>query len=791
MRLQSAPRGAQDARNSLVAFLLLALCVACAGGGSTVAGAGATQLSYSGPTDWKILGLPGGPFSNPSADFTLLNTGELPIAWSASAVPGFVHLDLQGGLVPANGSANIHAELDETVANSMPIGELGELLGFRNDTSHQPDIQIDCTLSIADPVDQTQLAPLDDFASAGTAGGPFLPESAVYQLSDGGTLPIGWQASVGDPWVLVTPSSGSLAPSDSVAVTIGIDAAATNAFLAGMHSTYVEFVDPVSNTTLHSREVSLNVSPGGSNSEGWTQFKPSADTRKVFVSSSTGDDANDGLSEARAKRTIAAGKALMRDGFPDWLLLRCGDTWDEAIGDWPFSGRSLDEPTLISSYGTGARPFLRTGLQVGIVPAFHTNPDFVSIVGLHFKAHTYNGSNDGPSGVNWIRHTTGFLLEDCYIERYASNVIVQGFNEKNGNLPPNRHTHVRIRRNVISEAYKCINSGNSSSISANGLFVSNCDDILIEENFFDHNGTLDSIPGAIPIWFRHNGYVTNGNTEVVLRGNIVYGSDGVMMRAGGIVENNLYLQNYNAILYGLGIEPEPDGVTGSVRRNVVLDSRNYGDGEGNPIGGGLALDTGNLAHVSITDNIFAHNTTGTGPRPIQLRDAHEYNSFRVAQDLEFTGNIVYDWGGVALEIRTGDGGHNHQLTGFRLSRNCFENARDISPLVLHTSSASQAGMTSDRNKFFSSGPETKWFLSAGAGQSLAQWKEHVQDTTSLAQRTPFPDPGRDIAKYQASLGGTPTLAAFVTEARAQSKAHWRPQYTAAVVNAYIRAGFGK
>jgi hypothetical protein len=41
-----------------------------------------------------------------------------------------------------------------------------------------------------------------------------------------------------------------------------------------------------------------------------------------------------------------------------------------------------------------------------------------------------------------------------------------------------------------------------------------------------------------------------------------------------------------------------------------------------------------------------------------------------------------------------------------------------------------------------------------------------------------------------SLGRTGTLVAFVTEARKQSRANWRPEFTADAVNTYVRAGYG-
>jgi hypothetical protein len=109
------------------------------------------------------------------------------------------------------------------------------------------------------------------------------------------------------------------------------------------------------------------VTPAPSLVDGWTVIAPCADTITVHVSSSTGDDGNDGLSPAKAKRSIAAGVGLLRDRHPDHLLLKRGDTWKEGLGHWKKSGRSAEEPMLVSTYGSAAeRPRLLTGAEGAI-----------------------------------------------------------------------------------------------------------------------------------------------------------------------------------------------------------------------------------------------------------------------------------------------------------------------------------------------------------------------------------------------------------------------------------------
>jgi len=80
--------------------------------------------------------------------------------------------------------------------------------------------------------------------------------------------------------------------------------------------------------------------------QGWTVFKPSADTHIIFVSSSQGHDwdtptyyqinspelangdAFSPVGSIKAYKTLAAAYKQLRDGHPDWLLLKRGDVWE-------------------------------------------------------------------------------------------------------------------------------------------------------------------------------------------------------------------------------------------------------------------------------------------------------------------------------------------------------------------------------------------------------------------------------------------------------------------------------
>lgn len=82
---------------------------------------------------------------------------------------------------------------------------------------------------------------------------------------------------------------------------------------------------------------------------------------KYFVSSSTGDDNNDGKSEEKPFKTL---KKLTEITFKpgDGIFLKSGDTFKESA---EFKGDgSAEKPVVITSYGTGAKPFVESEKDV-------------------------------------------------------------------------------------------------------------------------------------------------------------------------------------------------------------------------------------------------------------------------------------------------------------------------------------------------------------------------------------------------------------------------------------------
>jgi len=501
--------------------------------------------------------------------------------------------------------------------------------------------------------------------------------------------------------------------------------------------------------------------------DGWTEITPSADTRIVYVSSSLGDDDNDGLSQAAPKRTIDAARRSMRHRRPDWLLLRRGDVWNEGLGWWITSGRSATEPQLIGAWGSAPeRPLLLTGEADGIqtFDGFGSPDtiDHVALVGLHLRADGYDGGERRPMGVRWHQPSTGLLIEDCKLERFFTNILLEAVG--------GRHRDLAVRRSVVVDAFTTTDS------HSQGIYVHRVDGLLLEENLFDHNGWSDREPGAIRTMFRHQAYIQTGNTGTVVVGNIFANasSHGIQMRSGGLAEDNLFVRCSLSLLMRGGQEAVP--LRARALRNVVLDGQDISDAF--PRGHGISFRD---VSGEIVGNVIANNTDGHSPVPIEV-----VADVAPVEDALLEGNVVSNWSGSVFLL-----GGIQRLRAVTLRGNVVQNEISPDPLVHFRRRGSFKHLSSIGNRFHSAvAAPGFWMRSIMSFQSLPEWLHAVGDTTSTGSRTVFPNPQAGVASYHASIGGEQRTSAFLEAARSQSRATWRPELTAGAVNRYVRASFG-
>ncbi len=497
-------------------------------------------------------------------------------------------------------------------------------------------------------------------------------------------------------------------------------------------------------------------------SSGWTTLVPSADSRIIYVSDSEGSDSNDGMSPQTPVKTLAKGYALLRNGHPDWLLLKRGDTFTNQSlkHGWDRSGRSGDEPMVVSSYGESTqRPKILSPGDSMAISSVNGTHKHLAFVGLHFEPYN-RGTGDTPRAIRWLANTENFLVEDCYIGGYRDNMA---FQTNNGSVLKN----VQIRRNVIVDSW-------STSSHSQGIYAKGVHGLLIEENVFDHNGWNPDISGANATIYNHNMYLQYGeSTNVVVRGNIVArgSATGIQQRTGGLCENNLLLRNPTNILFGHFQASWPsDAATGHVRYNVVFDSH---DINGSPRGFGIWFQK--VDGVEAYGNIIARQEMGTGNVNGIFAD-YDYKNLTIRD------NVIYDWkGGRAARFGGSPGGN------ITVKNNSFQH-HSGDTLLYHD--VSLGAFAYNSNTYFSAsssafnpGSSFNGWVSA-SGESGASWGS-AEPTTSCEDGS-----AAGIPEYMECLGLSGGIEAFLSEARKQSRLNWRPEFTAGAVNRAVRTSYG-
>jgi hypothetical protein len=507
----------------------------------------------------------------------------------------------------------------------------------------------------------------------------------------------------------------------------------------------------------------LMVVPSGSS--GWTEFTPSPSTVQIHVSESQGSDLNSGLSPNDAVQTLAMGISLLRDGFPDWLLLRRDDVWtNENLGLWTKSGASPAERMLIGSYGSGLRPHIKTGTSSGLT--VQSGPvSNLAIVGLRLEPHTYTGS-EGSIGVRWQHQGENILIEDCYLLGFESNVVID---PASGWV-----SDVQIRRSIIADAHAM------AGVSTGARF-SNTHGILLEENLFDHNGWKAGVAPQVP--YNHAIDVRGSCTSFVATGNLVARSShaGLQATAGGNCDDNLFVRNPVGAAFGHVIDTTypatPGGVGGSFSRNLIVEGVDLAY---TPAAEGLYL--GNLASsgTTVQGNIIAH---AMGVLPPSAWAIHVSESSGPILNLTIAETISMGWEGglyIAPPITTPG---SITFTGNTVMNSCFYHG------LVHDPGGVAPTLNFGGNTYHSFLSSGLPFFGAATWMDFAAWVAYSGETGSSYQGVNFAASGRHAGMYHALLGGTPSLSGFLQSARQQQRGSWNGAYTAAALGAWLRNGF--
>ena len=464
---------------------------------------------------------------------------------------------------------------------------------------------------------------------------------------------------------------------------------------------------------------------------GFTVVAPSADTRTIYVAAD-GNDANNGTTESSPVQSMNRARDLVRNGFPDHIRFKAGDTFNYGLGVFNKSGRSAEEPMLIVVYGEGDRPrFNVSGDNFLFFLDNNRSINNIFVQGLHAEAVSRNPNRAGfivnnderpdevhqQTGVFGLGDISNVVIEDCVLDWFKDGMVFQG--KPNDNEPIRNLT---LRRNIVTNSYSVSSRGHSQGLYAEYVFG-----LTIEENLFDHNGWNDDVEGGQRTKFNHNVYIQYSATDVTLSNNVFSrgASHGAQVRPGGQVINNLFVRNALATFVARS--------ESLVAHNVILQADDIS--AENPRGYGIEVFPG--PDTKVINNVLSTRIgTAFWAEPIGLnQDRNNLTQYEGPTRVELTDNKIFRWPiehGTVRPIRM-------TIPGAVVVES--RNAIDI---------ASGSGLDTD----------PAWI-----------------------------DPTRNVERYMELIGRPPTLEAFCAAAAARPRGQWLPELTSSAVNTYVRAGF--
>ena len=561
----------------------------------------------------------------------------------------------------------------------------------------------------------------------------------------------------------------------------------------------------------------------GQDAQGWTVLTPQADSRIIYVDSVNGNDATAQVysptspavgadprqpsGTVLAFRTLAGAYAQMRNGYPDWTLLRAGQVWENEslrLGH----GRSGSERQVVTSWGTGARPELRTGTLRGIASYQASN---VVLKGIKFWAHTrdpagpYFTSHAGSVGFEMLnapvtmpeKPIRDVLFEDCVFRAYANNILTGPLLLAAADGPRQPITRFVMRRCIVAGNYLAdADRAQGLYLRANGQPAEAPPSVLLEGNLFDHNGWLiqsingdDAVSGGQATQYNHNTYFTSPR-NVLFYGNIFLRpssmhnkwatNSGTEQLSSIYIENNLYAEGEIGISAGGNSSGSFRFADMRIADNVFTDI-----GRSRPTNRGLAY------YVGIQD---WDGGVVTGNLLINQRDTSITNAYALRvlaegqmRNVQIENNIVHNFSG-------GTATSEYALLN-------FENGSAVSQVtfannVVQTPSGSRiadllgplGGYGFDGlNGYHSAATAGNWFNAGGSLTDLAGWKVATADDGAAIEAPDWDDPDRTLERYITELGLGTTFEDFIEAVSAQSAENWNPLLTAPVINNWFRA----
>lgn len=507
------------------------------------------------------------------------------------------------------------------------------------------------------------------------------------------------------------------------------------------------------------------------NRSGWTKQARGNGT-KVFFISADGSDENSGRSPEAPFATFEKAKNLLKKRESAWILLKRGDVFNFRVNLTELHGESKDNPIVISSYGESQkRPVVKNKIS-----AVKSSSN-IHIIGLHTTVESVTKENSHKSGLRFVGNHHNILLEDNHFE-YGTVTF-----QKYGNRAAMHN--ISIRRNIISRAF-------SMDSHSQGLYASGVDNLLIEENLFDHNGWViqsktsgrHHAEGQATL-YNHNMYINSSN-NIKIHNNLIFraASMGIKMRSDEegaskniSIKNNVFFEGEIGISIGGNTSERFRFVDAYIEDNIFLSV-----GSAKPTSRNISwpIEAKDILGLTIRNNIITGQENHRGSFALRMENS--------MKDVLVEKNIVY--------------GVNQ--AGFIFNNESWENVI-IRENIIHDSENSKSRgilLAGDRNglRFYGN----KLFLKASEEnlldriiyqfENIAKDRKVYQELTesgiSLIPPLNFSNPKRDLISYFSTLNEAAGKDRFIDTIIAnRTRFGCNTNYSTKAILDYISEGF--
>lgn len=215
-------------------------------------------LEVTPPSDLNSSGFVGGPFNPVTQIYTLINTGDATIDWSAENGPDWISLSPSRGTLSSGESVTVTASVN-LAANALPDGTYSSQFIFSNLTNGKGTANRNATLTVISPTASLLINPQEALQFSGTLGGPFLPSGSEITLANPTDASLEWSVNSSHPWLTLSSGGGRLEAGQSIPISVAINASA-NSLTSGIHRNILTFTT-TGGAAKASLETTLTISP--------------------------------------------------------------------------------------------------------------------------------------------------------------------------------------------------------------------------------------------------------------------------------------------------------------------------------------------------------------------------------------------------------------------------------------------------------------------------------------------------------------------------------------------------